>query len=1725
MNWGLTYTLSVAIVHSSFAEIRINEFMASNTRAYPDITDFEDYPDWIELHNTSAEDRSLRGYHLSDDPEVPLKWSFAKDAMIPAGGYLVVIADGHDTSAGVEFRRTSNGRPRFTTEKHHTNFSLSSTGESILLTEVVRENAVHVSSGESWKYLDKGSDLGISWKEPAYDDDAWDSGAAPLGYGDPVTTVLSYGPDEEDRYITSYFRKSFQVDDLEDFEEMILELTVDDGALVYLNGELIVSQNMPDGFLNFVTPALSPVTQDQEDIATSYELPEGLLLEGENVLAVEVHQINKLSQDLRFDLSLSSVKIVGPELRESLSYSQQVTDVSMGRDENDPELWVNFAESTPGEANGGLLVDDLRLESDEVEISPAGGLLDAPVSVAISTSEGEIYYSLDGSNPSPTSPNSMLYEGAIDVSETTVVRARCFSAGKVPGPIATKTYFMGESFSGLPYLSVVADPETLFGDEIGIYYNMHEARVGVGPSVYKGKDAPGHLEFFPEDGGVGFGVNGGFRIGGENNWASHFQRALNFTTRGKYGDDGINYDLFPGSEIPTFTALTIREGGDDWGQAHLTDALFDSIVRGRLEVESNRFRPAAMFVNGEYWGLYNIRDRWDDNWFFQHYGTSDGEYDRINLGNGAAADNGTKDEFDELIRYLDGVDIADPNVWAVIESRIDIVSAVDFVIAEGYSRNSSWGGNREIWRDHRPGAKWRYFIPDMDRTFGNSSTAPRMASIISGDQIVRRIQGSVEFKRLLAQRYAAQLVTTFDETRMHGLIDHFSGLMSPELPRQRERWDNVPSETAYPASIQRMKDFITDRSGDVIEEIQTVLELDPAVDLTLAAQGLGSFEIEGVPIEQSTLKVFPNIGLKLKAVPSPGYRFDGWVELEGSGEIETVLTGDTLLTARFVSASGSAVGGVLESDTRFTLAGSPYIFSNDLMVSTGVTLTVDAGVSMVMSQGAQLRVKGTLNIEGTEEAPVTLMGLDGKQWGGISFEQTSTTSTLSHLTVRHAGRGYDPIVYPAGVSGLDADVVIEFLDIDEGRAPLFFRGGSVILRDSFIHIPITGDGLNVKQGQAQTLRCVFLGNNAPDTDAIDYDGVVNGIIKDCQIYRFFGFNSDGIDTGEQCVNVLIEGNQIYYNSDKGISVGQGSTVISRNNLIVGCPLGIGVKDFGSTVTVDQNTFVDCGIGVSVYEKNFGAGGSEAIITNSIFSESSETPVGWDSLSTVSIDYSLSDTDELPGGNNLLGFPGFIEPSKLNFSLQDDSIAKDTGDPLHALDPDATVADRGAYYLFDPEHYPFLIGNAIVVNEVLANSGADAADWIEIHNRSIEMVDISGWFLSDDGGTLTKFRIPDGTMIPGGGFIVFYEDIHFGEESADPGRLVPFSLSDTGETVYLSSGNGAILTDYRFAEKFGASLEGQTLGYYFKPSSGTYNFIAQQDVTLAQANGTPAVGPIVISEIMYHPSDLNASEYLELLNVSDVPVRMYDSEKAAPWRLADGVVYSFQTNVILQPGERMIVVEDLARIGPYDFNPSVRKYQWSSGKLSNGGETVQLNRPGPRRDDGSQSYVRVDRVNYDDDFPWPLEAGGDGSALRKISEKSYGNDFINWTASEPTPGNVSGAGSYTLWSAAKGGLDVNGDPDGDGRSNLVEYALGSDPAVPDSGPGFSYENKRDEVRLGLGVSLDAPDVDLIIERSSNLETWRGVDLTPTEIVGRIQVRELSLPIGERWFFRLNATLKP
>ena len=1723
--------LSFLVCSLSRAEVQLNELMASNTRAYPDITDFEDYPDWIELHNTGATAASLSGLFLSDDPADPFKWPVPATASIPGSGYLLLMADGHDAVPGETHPRGYWPWKDFTTEKYHTNFSLGATGETVTLaraTGISSVPLVHASTPAPtppatlavWKYLDDGSDQSTQWRARVFNDASWASGPAELGYGDSPATTVSYGPDSENKYITTYFRHSFAVPDPSAYHGLTLKLLVDDGCIVYLNGAEVIRRNMPAGEPNYKTLASIGVSGTTENTFFPYTLPVSGLVAGDNILAVEVHESSADSSDISLDLELSATAHTGFSIVDSVTFGQQVPDVSYGRDAANLAQWKQFAQGTPGASNASPVVDDVRHSAPEVTISTPAGLYASSQNVTLSSPSGVIRYTLDGSTPKTSSP---AYSAPLAITATTILRARCFEAGKTPGPIATRTYFLGETQGSLPYVSVVADPETLFGNSIGIYKNTHESVSGSygEHDVYKGKDAPGNVEYFAPGGTLGFTAGCGIRIGGENNWV-HPQKALNIAISGKYGTDDVTYNLFPDSGIPLHTAFTLRDGGDNWNKDMLRDCLYPRLAKGYLNVDTADYRPSIVFVNGAYFGLHDLRQRWDETWFAQQYHVPPDKIDHLLYGHITSSavtlgvDKGSSQDWLDLMAFLNSADLTTAANWAYVESKIDLDSFIDFVVSESYGNNTSWFHNREFWREKSPSAKWRWFLTDMDRTFFVGTATGILNDMLAGEDVLRRLKTNTGFKQRLAQRYAAHMASTFKASRVQSIIAQMGSEVSAAVPRHVMRWaPDGTTETRRNNNIQQIKDYAALRTDNFAAEVSAELGVATAVNVTLGINNpaQGRVRVQGVPVEASTFKMFPNIPFTLQAVPAPGYAFSHWTGTAGGASVAVSIAGPTSLTAHFIPSGETVIGGTLAGNTTLGLAGSPYTLSSDLIVPPGTTLTIQAGVVLRLPAKRHIRIQGALTVNGTAAQKVSILGRDGERWGGLSLEYPTGPITLSHLTLRGATKGYDPTIYSSAITGRNATVVADFLDIAQCEGPFYVYGGTCTVRDSVLDNPYTGDCFHAKRGQATVQRCTFPGNNSPDTDAIDYDGVTNGLIEDCRIYRYQGSNSDGIDIGEACVNVLVHGNYIYFNSDKGISCGQGSTVTIARNLIVGCVLGVGVKDAGSLATIDQNTFASCGTGVAVYEKNFGSGGGGAIITNSIISRPSTPPVTVDALSTASIAYCLTDGLPMAGVGNLATDPLFVDPVVLNFQLQPFSPALNAGDPAHAPDPNLSSADIGAYYTYSPLHYPYTIGETVVINEVLSNSGA-ASDWIELHNRTATPVAIGGWFLSDSAADLAKYRIPPGTVIPAGGYLTFHEATNFGASSVDVNKITAFALSDVGETVYLSSAVNDVLTDYQTREDFGPSLEGETLGTYYKPSSDAYNFVAMRSPTSGAANSGPRIGPIVISEIMYHPAGNADAEYIELLNVTSSPVTLYDAAKAKAWRISDGIDYEFSATdpLVMTPGQRVVLTHSPAAFNAL-FGSAVpagtRVFEWTTGGLDNGGESVQIDRPGAVDATNVIQYIRVDRVNYDDTTPWPSSSDGAGPSLTKLSEKDYGNDFINWTAVGASPGSAAPGSRFSSWATSHGVSAMSADPDDDGLDNLLEYALGTNPNAPSSTQPLGSASLGGRTTIFYQVDPAIPDVDYTLLASPDLHSWFRLDAPPVSMVGGLQTRSVSV----------------
>jgi hypothetical protein len=308
-----------------------------------------------------------------------------------------------------------------------------------------------------------------------------------------------------------------------------------------------------------------------------------------------------------------------------------------------------------------------------------------------------------------------------------------------------------------------------------------------------------------------------------------------------------------------------------------------------------------------------------------------------------------------------------------------------------------------------------------------------------------------------------------------------------------------------------------------------------------------------------------------------------------------------------------------------------------------------------------------------------------------------------------------------------------------------------------------------------------------------------------------------------------------------------------------------------------------------------------------------------------------------------------------------------------------------------------------VNEVLASTDMPDVDAIEIYNPNNHAVDISHWYLSDNRSNPKKWQIPDGTVINGNEYIVFYEGYfegaekrynreHFGSE---------FAMSTHGEEVFvfsaLASGE---LTGYEHGFEFGESRKGISFGRHVI-STGEDHFVAMAELTMGNENSHPFVGPVIINQIMYHSLD-GHFDYVELVNISDNQIALFDSINGIGWRLA-GVDFNFPLNTYIGPGESVYLVE--SGINPNDFrfmyamdeNMQIFNYR---GTLQNSGERLELRMPAPEYvNDESEMvypYIVIDRVSYDDDAPWP-DADGNGMVLKRIDIHRYANDPDNWEA--------------------------------------------------------------------------------------------------------------------------------
>ena len=453
----------------------------------------------------------------------------------------------------------------------------------------------------------------------------------------------------------------------------------------------------------------------------------------------------------------------GGQVVDEVTFGAQLADVSLGRLAGS-DRWVVFPTPTPGAAN--TTRPRAVPGAPAVVIAPDSRLLAGPVTVHLEAPVGgaTVYYTLDGADPTV---DGQAYIAPLEVTETTVLRAVALRDDAPVSAVTTATYLVGESI-GLPVVSLVVDPAHLWDEETGIHVNAVErGREWERPVTVQGLSPEGELDF---------SVGAGLRIHGGSSRRSAKQ-SFRLYFRGEYGPRELAYPLFGLQPGQTYDRLVLRGGFSDnwlWDGA---EAVYvrDQLVRelhGAMGQVAARGRWVALYLNGVYWGLYNLTERVDDAFLSNHFDHDDWDLVRPDEEHVA---------WDAFADWITGADLSVAAQYEQVIQQLDIENFTSFIILHLWAGNTDWG--RHNWYVARmrddPDARWRLFVWDAEMTLGMGQVSDA-AKDVSFSQVV--IYGGLDASLILASLLASPQYQAYFAAQVER---HLAGALATETVRGR----------------------------------------------------------------------------------------------------------------------------------------------------------------------------------------------------------------------------------------------------------------------------------------------------------------------------------------------------------------------------------------------------------------------------------------------------------------------------------------------------------------------------------------------------------------------------------------------------------------------------------------------------------------------------------------------------------------------------------------------------------------------------------------------------------------------------------------------------------------------------------------------------------------------------------------------------------------------------
>ena len=482
----------------------------------------------------------------------------------------------------------------------------------------------------------------------------------------------------------------------------------------------------------------------------------------------------------------------------------QYQDISFGRMEGQGGLRY-FTTVTPGAANSGQAYYGRAARpvySVEGGLFNTGDVLNVELSVP---SNCQIHYTLDYTDPTLDSP---VYTGPIQITGTTILRTRVYGEGYLESFMDSQSYLydVNNADGTVFVVSLVSDPYNLTSDEAGIMVKGPNATASYpygsmnkGANFWMDWEREAHVEVFNPDGSTMISQECGIKLHGQFSRAED-QKAFKVIARNQYGANRFQAAIFSHRPYTEYQSFLLRSSSEDGDKTRFRDALLQRLVEGGC-VDYQETEIGVLYIDGQYWGHYNLRERICKSQICQFEGWEGDEDDIDLIKANTNVMQGSNETMAQLLEYVKSHNMNTDEAWQVLDSAIDIPNYIEYMAAEMYTGNTDTL-NVKRYRNPKTDGKWRWVLFDLDWAFYTDTNSPKRWQTPGGMGNKNRTDNTLFIACMKNSRFRDQfltflgekMATTYSAESIKKMAEEFYNTIAPLMPEHYERWNFTESK-------------------------------------------------------------------------------------------------------------------------------------------------------------------------------------------------------------------------------------------------------------------------------------------------------------------------------------------------------------------------------------------------------------------------------------------------------------------------------------------------------------------------------------------------------------------------------------------------------------------------------------------------------------------------------------------------------------------------------------------------------------------------------------------------------------------------------------------------------------------------------------------------------------------------------------------------------------------